>query len=156
MKTDDPRLEKARKEMLERNDKMDKLTLATLRSHLIAEQCMNDYIVAHGVKRKWLLKKTFWQKMRKCKLLSKGERADPLWGVLDAANQLRNAIAHTLSIEKITEKMAQLKDKYLASLTEEQAAGLKDQPDDYLAQSACIDCAGFITMLKLRLESEKA
>lgn len=156
MKADDPRLEKARKEMLERNDKMDKLTLATLRSHLIGEQSMNDYIVARGVKRKWLLKKTFWQKMQKCKLLSKEERNDPLWDVLDAANQLRNAIAHTLSIEKISDKMAQLKEKYLESLTEEQAAGLKDQPDDYLAQSACIDCAGFITMLKLRFESEKA
>jgi hypothetical protein len=41
MKTDDPRLEKARKEMLERIDKMDKLTLAMLRSHLLAEQCMS-------------------------------------------------------------------------------------------------------------------
>ena len=156
MKTDDPRLEKARKEMLGRNDRMDKLTLATLRSHLLAEQSMNDYIVARGVKRKWLLKKAFWQKMQKCKLLSREERNNPLWDVLEAANQLRNAIAHTLSIEKISEKMAHLKEKYLASLTKEQAAGLKDQADDYLAQSACIDCAGFITMLKMRFESEKS
>lgn len=104
MKTDDSRLETARTEVLERNEKMDALTLATLRSHLIAEQSMNDFIVARGVNRKWLLDKTFWQKMQKCKLLSKEERNDPLWDVLDATNQLRNAMAHTLSIEKINKK----------------------------------------------------
>ena len=154
MKTDDPRLEKARKEMQERSDKMDKLTLAALRSHLVAEQSMNEYIVARGVKRKWLLNQTFSKKMKKCKLLSKDENNDPLWDVLDSANQLRNAIAHTLSMEKISDKMAQLREKYLASLTEEQAEGLKDQPDDYIALSACIDCAGFIAMLKMRSESD--
>ena len=42
MKADDPRLEKARLEMFERVKKMDDLTLAVLRSHLLAEQCMTD------------------------------------------------------------------------------------------------------------------
>jgi hypothetical protein len=36
-------------------------------------------------------------------------------------NQRRNTIAHTLSMDKIDEKMAQLKENYLASLTEKQA-----------------------------------
>jgi hypothetical protein len=70
-----------------------------------------------------------------------------LWGVLDAANQLRNTIAHTLSSDNIAEKMKQLKDRYLACLTAEQAAGLADQSDDYIAQSACLTCAGFIATL---------
>ena len=156
MKTDDPRLEKAQKEMLERFDKMDKLTLAALRSHLLAEQCMNDYIVASGVKRKWLSKKTFWDKMRKCKMLAKEEGKDPLWDVLQAANQLRNTIAHTLSMDRIDEKMAQLKENYLASLTEKQAAGLKEQPDDFIAQSACVTCAGFIVTLQSRAGGDKS
>jgi hypothetical protein len=156
VKIDDPRLEKARKEMAERIEKMDKLTLATLRSHLLAEQCMNDYIVASGVKRKWLHKKTFWHKMQKCKLLAKEEGKDALWDVLDAANQLRNTIAHTLSIDEIADKMTQLKEKYLASLTEEQAAGLRDQPDDFIAQSACVVCAGFIATLQSRVGGEKS
>ena len=156
MKTDDPRLETAQKEMVERIDKMDKLTLATLRSHLLAEQCMNDYIVASGVKRKWLHKKSFWDKMQKCKLLAKEEGKDPLWDVLDAANQLRNTIAHTLSVDKIADKMAQLKEKYLASLTEKQAAGLKDHSDDSLAQSACVRCAGFIATLQFRFDGDKS
>jgi len=151
VKTDDPQLEKSQKEMFERIEKMDKLTIATLRSHLLAEQCMNDYIIASGVKRKWLGKKTFWDKMQKCKLLAKEEGKDALWGVLEAANQLRNTIAHTLSMDKIADKMAQLKKKYLACLTEKQAAGLRDQPDDFIAQSACVTCAGFIATLQSRV-----
>jgi hypothetical protein len=156
LKTDDPRLEKAQKEMFERIEKMDKLTFATLRSHLLAEQCMNDYITASGVKRKWLRKKTFSDKIQKCKLLAKEEGKGALWDVLEAANQLRNAIAHTLSMDKIADKMAQLKQKYLASLTEKQAAGLKEQPDDFIAQSACVTCAGFIVMLQSRDGNESA
>ena len=135
---------------------MDKLTLSTLRSHLLAEQCMNDYIVASGVKRKWLRKKSFSDKMQKCKLLAKEECKDVLWDVLDAANQLRNTIAHTLSIDTIADKMAQLKEKYLACMTEKQAAGLKDQPDDLIAQSACVTCAGFIATLQSRAGGERA
>lgn len=154
MKTDDPRLEKARKEMLERVEKMDKLTLSTLRSHLLAEQCMNDYIIASGVKRKWLRKKSFWDKMQRCKLLAKEEGKDALWDVLDSANQLRNTIAHTLSMDEIADKMARLKEKYLAAQTEQQASGLKDQSDDFIAQSACVTCAGFIATLQSRAGGE--
>jgi hypothetical protein len=141
LKTDDPQLEKARKEMIERNDKMDKLTLATLRSHLLVEQSMNDHIVGRGVKRKWLIKKRFWDKMQKCKTLAKEEGQDPLWDVLDAANHLRNAIGHTLSVGRIAEKMVQLKEKYLASLTEKQAAGLKGQPDDVISLNRHVSIA---------------
>jgi hypothetical protein len=117
---------------------------------------MNDYIVASGVKRKWLRKKSFSDKMQKCKLLAKEECKDVLWDVLDAANQLRNTIAHTLSIDTIADKMAQLKEKYLACMTEKQAAGLKDQPDDLIAQSACVTCAGFIATLQSRAGGERA
>jgi hypothetical protein len=156
MKTDDPWLEKSAKEMFERIDKMDKLTLAVLRSHVVADQCMSDYIVARGVKRSWFRKKTFWNKMQKCKRLAKKEGKDPLWGVLEAANELRNKIAHTLSADEIADKMARLKEKYLASLTEEQAAGLKDQPNDYIAQSACATCAGFVATLRSRVGGENS
>jgi hypothetical protein len=59
-------------------------------------------------------------------------------------------------MDKIAEKMAQLKDKYLASLTEIQATGLKNQPDDVVAQSACVTCAGFIVMLQSRAGGDKS
>ena len=152
MKTDDPRLEKARKDMRERVEKMDKLTLVTLRSHLFVEQCMNDYIVASGVKRKWFRKKTFRDKIQKCRSFAKEEGKDPLWDVLEAGNQFRNAIAHTLSTEKIADKMAQLKEAFFASLTAKQVEDLKDQPDDFVAESAFVICAGFIVTLKSRAD----
>jgi hypothetical protein len=155
VKIDDKQLEEARQKAFERIERMDKLTLAILRSHLGAEQCLNDYLTANGVKRRWFRKKTFWDKMQKGKLVAKDEGKDPLWDVLDAANQLRNTIAHSLSIDKIEAKMATLKDKYLGLLTEKQAAGLKGQSDDFIAMSACSTCAGFIATLQSRIGGEQ-
>jgi hypothetical protein len=147
VKTDDPRLEKSRQEMFERVEKMNALTLAVLRSHLLAEQCMGDYLIASGKKPKWVRKQKFWTKIERCKKLAKREGDDDLWRILATANHLRNSIAHTLSSEEIAEKMKQLKDQYFAYLTAEQAAGLADEPDDFIAQSACLTCAGFIATL---------
>jgi uncharacterized protein YutE (UPF0331/DUF86 family) len=156
VKPDDEQLEKRRQEMFDRAQKMDALTLSVLRTHLLAEQCMCDYILASDVKRRWLRNKTFSDTMQKCKQLAKDEGDAELWDVLDAANQLRNTIAHTLSIEKIAEKMKQLKERYFAFLTEKQAADLKDRPDDYIAQSALVTCAGFIATLQDRARAKKS
>jgi hypothetical protein len=147
MKVDDAEFEKRLQEMFERRKKMSALTIEILSSHLLAEQCMNDYLIACGKKPKWVHRQKFSKKMQQCKRLAKDEADGGLWGVLDAANQLRNTIAHSLSADKITEKMQQLKDRYLACLTARQAAGLADQPEDYIAQSACLNCAGFIAAL---------
>ena len=148
MKTDDPRLEESRKKMIERVEKMNALTIAVLRAHLLAEQCMNDFILSGGVKRKWLKKATFDEKVQKCKAIAVREKDDALWGVLKSANILRNTIAHTLDADKIEQRMKELKDTYLAVLTPQQAQGLAEQPDDYVAQSACVLCAGFIASLE--------
>ncbi|WP_407151012.1 hypothetical protein [Bradyrhizobium sp. ORS 86] len=147
MKTDDPKLEQSRKDLFERVEKMNALTISILRSHLLAEQCMNDFALGKGVKRKWLKKATFDEKLTKCRTLSGAERDDPLWGVLKSANILRNTIAHTLDVSKIEQRMADLKKTYLAALTPQQAAGLQNEPDDRIAQSACVLCAGFIVNL---------
>jgi hypothetical protein len=140
--------------MAERVNKMDALTLAVLRSHLLAEQCMGDYLVANGKKPSWIRKNRFATKMKRCKDFSKGENANELWRVLSAANQLRNTIAHTLSSEKIAEQLQLLKKLYFACLTEKQAADLAKQPDHYIAQSACVSCAGFIASLTVSGKSQ--
>ena len=155
MKTDDPELEKRRQEMFDRAQKMDTLILAVLKTHLLAEQTMDGYMTASGLKKRWI-KKRFSDKMKKCKLLAKGEDKDPLWDVLKAANCLRIKIAHTLDIAEIKEKMAILKDKYFACLSQKQVDGLKDQPDDYIAMSACSTCAGFIATLESRTHEATA
>jgi hypothetical protein len=156
VKTDDSELEKSRQEMFKRVENMNALTIAVLRSHLLAEQCMGDYILASGAKPKWLRKATFFSKMGRCRHLAKDEGDAELWGVLDTANQLRNTIAHSLSSEKIAEKMKQLRERYFACLTKDQAAGLADQPDGYVAKSACLTCAGFIATLTDRLPAKKS
>lgn len=150
MKLDDPELEKRRQEMFDRALKMDALILSILKTHILTEKCMEDYLLASGLKKRWLNKR-FSDKMKKCKTLSKEEAKDPLWDVLQAANDLRNTVAHTLEIEKIKVKMAELKDKYFACLTEKQVDGLREQPDDYVAMSACSTCAGFIATLQSRI-----
>jgi len=155
MKPDDPELEKRRQEMIDRVQKMDALILSILKTHLLAEKCMEDYILASGLKKRWLSKR-FSDKMKKCKTLAKGEDKDPLWGVLEAANDLRNTVAHTLEIATIKAKMAVLKDKYFACLSQKQVDGLKDQPDDYIAMSACSTCAGFIATLESRTHEATA
>jgi hypothetical protein len=147
VKTDDPRLEESRKKMVERVERMNALTIAVLRSHLLAEQCMNDFMLASGVKRKWLKKATFDEKLQKCKSVAARERDDPLWDVLKSCNTLRNTIAHTLDADKIDQRMKDLKDTYLAVLTPQQAEGLAGESDDYIAQSACVLCAGFVASL---------
>jgi hypothetical protein len=92
MKSDDPRLQQAKKDMRDRIEKMDKLTLTTLRAHLAAEQSMNDFMLASGVGRSWIKRKKFKEKFNKCKALAKEEANDALWDVLGAANDLRNTI----------------------------------------------------------------
>jgi hypothetical protein len=155
VRTDDPELEKHRQEAFERVQKMDLLILSVLKTHLLTEQCMNDYMTASGLKKRWI-KKRFADKMKKCKLLAKSEGNDPLWDVLEAANCLRNKIAHTPDITAINEKMAVLKEKYFSQLTENQVSGLKDRPDDYIAMSAFSTCAGFIATLESRVKSARA
>lgn len=113
MKTDDERLEKARKDMQERIETMDALALTVSKGHI-------------------------------CEALSLDRNNDDVWKVFWAVNQLRNKIAHTLSIGEIQEKMERLKRTYFDMLTPKQVESLKDQPDEYIALSACSICAGFI------------
>lgn len=142
--------------MFERSEKLDALTLSVLRSHLLAEQCMNDYIRANGVKRKWIRDATFDDKMTKCKLIAKEHQEDPLWGVLKAVNLLRNTIAHSLVMDKIEQRMKELKEIYFNAVTPKQAEGLAGQKDDYIAQSACVLCAGFVATLPNKLPKKDA
>jgi hypothetical protein len=155
MKSDDPELEKRRQEMIERAQNMDALILSVLKTHLLTEKSMEDYILASGFKKRWLNKR-FSEKLAKCRVLAQGEDKDPLWDVLVAANDLRNKIAHTLEIAEIKKKMAILKEKYFAGLTQRQVDGLKDQPDDFIALSACSTCAGFIATLQSRIPPKPA
>jgi hypothetical protein len=155
MNIDDPEVQARIKAIRERNENMNALTLTTLRIHLEAEQVMNSYIKANGVSNRKLQKLEFSEKMEKCKQFAKGEEAEPWWDILNSANSLRNTIAHSLDMGKIDRRMADLKAKYLATMTPENAAHMDGQPNDYVAMSACVTCAGFIATLESRIPAKE-
>jgi hypothetical protein len=147
VKTDDERLEKSRKEMQERIEKMDSLALTVSKGHLAIEQCMDDLISAALPHPESVLTENRFSFSRKghiCQALSLGQHSDEIWKVFWAVNQLRNKIAHTLLTREIQEKMDRLKRTYFDILTPKQVESLEDQPDTYIALSACSMCAGFI------------
>ncbi|MHC6157516.1 hypothetical protein ACVSQB_37835 [Bradyrhizobium elkanii] len=151
MNFDDPEFKKRVEEVRERYRNQNALTLSVLRNHLEAEQIMNDYISANGVSKRKLRRMKFSDKMEKCKLFAKGEEDEPWWGILNAANSLRNTIAHNLDADKIDRRLADLKAKYLATMTPENAAAIENEPDDYIAMMACSTCGGFIATLESRI-----
>ncbi|MEI9924885.1 MAG: hypothetical protein WDN50_16330 [Bradyrhizobium sp.] len=151
MNYDDPEFKQRVAQIRDRAENMNKLTLSILRNHLEAEQIMNGYITANGGSKKKLQKMKFSDKMVKCKQLAKGEENEPWWDILNSANSLRNTIAHSLDTDQIDRRMAELKEKYLATMTPENAAAIEDQPDEYIAMMACSTCAGFIATLESRI-----
>jgi hypothetical protein len=84
-------------------------------------------------------------------VFAKGEENEPWWDILNSANSLRNTIAHNLDLDKIDCRMADLEEKYLATMTPGNAASMREQPDDHVAMSACSTCAGFIATLESRI-----
>lgn len=150
MRTDDARLEKSRKEVTERVVKMNALTLAVLRSHLLVEQTMDEFLSAslfhpaHVRQSRF----TFLHKAQICRAMSLNQNDDPLWEIFWNANELRNTIAHSLSADEIKKKMDRLRKTYMDVLTPEQAKGLENQTDDFIAQSALVLCAGFLATLQ--------
>jgi hypothetical protein len=93
----------------------------------------------------------FSDKMVKCKQFAKGEEDEPWWDILNSANSLRNTVAHNLDPDKIDRRMADLKEKYLATMTPENAAAIENEPNDYIAMMACSTCGGFIATLESRI-----
>lgn len=151
MDIDAPEVRQRIAEIRQRNESMKALTLSILRNHLEAEQIMNGYIAANGVSKRKLRRMKFSDKMEKCKVFAKGEENEPWWDILNSANSLRNTIAHNLDSDRIDRRMADLKQKYLATMTPQNAAAIENQPDDYIAMSACYTCGGFIATLESRI-----
>jgi hypothetical protein len=141
VKTDDPRLEESRKKLLERLQKINDLILAVLKNHLVVEQFMNGFLDASGEKHDEL---SFAEKANLCKELKPAEIDPPIWSVLTKGNQLRNKIAHTLDQTEIQVKMDELREAYLAALTEKQAEAAKKLDDVRIAAAAFELCGAYL------------
>ena len=139
MKADDPRLEKARRDAIERVTRINAMILTVLKNHLVVEQFMDEFLVASGQE----VEGTFAQKVQASQCLKPPEIDEPIWNVLTAANQLRNKIAHTLEQEEINKKATEVRAAYLAALSEKQRTHSKNVSDVDIAASAFQLCAAY-------------
>jgi hypothetical protein len=158
MRTDDPRLEASRKAMLERVAKYNALMLTTIKGHLLVEQTLDEFLAASLSDPEQIrgARFGFADKVRVCRAMSFDQSEDQLWTVIGCINGLRNAIAHGHGDKKIAEAMRTVKASYLASLTPEQAEGIKDLPDDQIAEGACVMCGGFLVTITNEAKSRRA
>jgi hypothetical protein len=141
VKTDDPRLDL--KKLFERIQKINDLMLTVLKSHLILEQFINEFLDASGGKYDEL---TFAEKAKLCETLNPAEIDQPIWIVVTAANKLRNKIAHTLDQTQIQSKMDELRTAYLAALTPAQVKEAEKLDNVRTAHSACALCGAYLVV----------
>jgi hypothetical protein len=140
MKADDPRLEKSRKEMIERVNRVNEMMVAVLKSHLVVEQFMDEFLMASGKKAGG----TFADKMQLCEILKPPEIDLPIWKVLTAGNLLRNKMAHTLDQSEIKTKMDEVRAAYLAALSDQQRPHSEKLDDLRIASAAFEHCAAYL------------
>jgi hypothetical protein len=146
MKTDDPRLQKALKEYKERAKKMDALTLAVIKGHLLVEQAMDELIAASVFHPEFLRESRlqFRHKICLCQSMGLNEQNEKMWPLLMQANVLRNAIAHGKSADNIKSAAGSVRSMY-ASVLGAQAKDLNTQLDDQVVADALFHCSGFLT-----------
>ena len=140
MKADDPRLEKSRKEAIERVSRVNEMMVTVLKGHLVVEQFMDEFLTAFGKKANG----RFADKAQHCQSLKPPEIAAPVWQLLTAVNQLRNKIAHTLDQGEVTTKMDEVRAAYLAALSDKQRPHSEKLDDLHIAAAAFELCGAYL------------
>jgi hypothetical protein len=152
VKTDDPRLEQARKEWQERKAKMDGLILAVIYNHLLLEQFIERLLDATSVDYSEL---TFFQKAKEGEKVQNDVIEAWVWPLVIACNELRNKVAHTFDQEQIKAKTAVVREKLLATLQPRDVDVFSKFGDDRIAQSAMEACGSYIVVAAERVKEEK-
>jgi hypothetical protein len=151
MKADDPRLEKARKEAIERVNKLHDLIVTVLKYHVHAESLMVEFIEAHGE----TTQETFAEKIKQCEDLNPPEIDAATWTLLRKANRLRNAIAHKIDGPEVTARLQQTRDAY-AALSDQAAKDTQVYTEVQLALMSFTHCSSFISVAtENKKEAEK-
>ena len=151
MKTDDPRLEKSRKEAIERVNRVNEMMVTVLKNHLVVEQFMDEFLMASGKK----VDGTFADKTQHCENLKPPEVDPPIWKVLTAANQLRNKIAHTLDQAEIKMKLDEVRTAYFAALSDQQRPHSEKLDDVRIVAAAFELCAAYLVAATETAQSAK-
>ena len=150
MKSDDPRLAQAHKEMVERLAKYEERLVTVLKGHLAAEQALNDLLRA--ARRRW--KRPFAGKIDVAEKLFLPDLTTEMWDVLKAGNNLRNAVAHGHKDGTITQRIADVRRALLAWVSPEQRPGIEGMNDPQLISTALFQCSSFIVVATLKLQGK--
>ncbi|ABD86562.1 hypothetical protein [Rhodopseudomonas palustris] len=148
MDINDPRLEEAHKNMVERVEKYDERIVTVLKCHLTAEQALDDLL--GSASRRWK-RRSFAGKIDVVEKLFLPELDPPMWAVLKAGNDLRNAVAHGHKEGTVTQRMADLRKALLAWVPPEQRPGVEAMTDPQMVSTAFFQCASFIVVATDRL-----
>lgn len=151
------RRKRAAMAMKARIEKYNERMLTVIKSHLGCEDFLNGLLSAAG--RRWK-GKMFNGKFDIAKQINPPEIEGPIWTLMDSGNKLRNAVAHGHEESKITMRMTEFRKAWLASMSPEQAEGVKDLDDIRMVISAFADCGGYLVVAaegeKRRLEEKQA
>lgn len=143
--------EQAHAKMVERVEKYDERIVTVLKFHLSAEQALDDLLRAASGRWK---RRTFAGKIEVAQKLFLPELDEPMWAVLKAGNDLRNAVAHGHKDGTVTQRMADLRKALLAWVSPEQRPGIEGMTDPQMVSTAFFQCASFIVVATERLEEK--
>lgn len=143
MKADDPRLIEGSKRLTERVAKYDERIINVLKNHLAAEQSLNDLLAAAS--RRWKGRR-FAGKVDVAKGLFLPELREEMWAVLEAGNDLRNAVAHGHKEGAVAARMTDLRKAYLAAVSPEQRKGIEEMTDTQMVMSAFNYCGSYLVV----------
>lgn len=150
MNVNDPRLEQAHKDMTKRLAAYDDRIVTVLKNHLAIEQSLDELLKTARRSRK----RTFAGKIDVIEKLFLPEIDAHVFGVLKAGNNLRNAIAHGKPEGTVTQRMADLRKAYLASLSPKNAEDSKGLTDSQLVAVAFTMAGSHVVVANINLEEK--
>jgi hypothetical protein len=151
MDINDPRFAEAYKNIMERVERYDERIVTVLKGHLSAEQSLNDLLRAAG--RRWR-RRLFQGKIDVAKKLFLPDLV-PMWAVLEAGNNLRNAVAHGNKEGTITQRMTDLRKALIAWVSPEQRPGVEGMSDRQMLSTAFYQCSSHLVVATAHLQEKK-
>jgi hypothetical protein len=151
METDDPRLVEQLKKLDDQLAAFDQRMLTVLKTHLAAEQCMNELLKAKS--KPWKDRK-FAGKLDLCEQIKHEDLPAKMWEVLRRGNKLRNAVAHADSEGAINQRMTDLRKALIDWVAVSQKDGIKTMTDEQMVTTAFKSAGSFITVARLKLEGK--
>ncbi|WP_249163445.1 hypothetical protein ACFLEY_02335 [Bradyrhizobium sp. YCK136] len=128
--------------MIERIAKYEERIVTTLKGHLAAEQALDDLLKKARRRRK----RPFAGKIDVAQKLFLPDLTNEMWDVLEAGNDLRNAIAHGKPEGTITQRLVDVRKALLAWVSPEQRSGIEAMTEPQLISTAFFQCASFIVV----------